>query len=213
MLDDEGENSDAHRSRADGGACLCSSPAGDRAVRGRHVGAGLSGRQVGGWFLIFENNGVYEGAIAKMFLKPGEDPNPICTHCTGDQKNQPSLGLVIIKGMQRNGLVYENGNILDPRDGKVYQAKMTLSPDGQQLIVRGYLGIELLGQNQTWKRLPNDVLPQDQMPANLVPYWLALPKTSDTMMTKGGAPRQTGSIKSWQLRSLTNSTGYMPNLT
>ena len=155
---------------------------------------------VGGWFLIFENNGVYEGAIAKMFMKPGEDPNPICTHCTGDQKNQPSLGLVIIKGMQRNGLVYENGNILDPRDGKVYQAKMTLSPDGQQLIVRGYLGIELLGQNQTWKRLPNDVLPQDQLPPNLLPYWLALPKTSDTMITKGGGPRQTGSIKSWQLR-------------
>ena len=42
---------------------------------------------VGGWFLIFENSGVYEGAIAKMFMKPGEDPNPICTHCTGDQKN------------------------------------------------------------------------------------------------------------------------------
>ena len=151
--------------------------------------------QVGGWFLIFENNGVYEGAIAKMFLKPGDDPNPICTHCTGDQKNQPSLGLVVIKGMQRKGLVYENGNILDPRDGKVYQAKMTLSPDGQQLIVRGYLGIELLGQNQTWKRLPNDVLPQYQLPANLVPYWLALPKTSDTMMTNGSGPRQTGSIK------------------
>ena len=60
--------------------------------------------RVGGWFLIFENNGVYEGAIAKMFLKPGDDPNPICTHCTGDQKNQPSLGLVIIKGMQRQRL-------------------------------------------------------------------------------------------------------------
>jgi uncharacterized protein (DUF2147 family) len=155
---------------------------------------------VGGWFLIFENNGVYEGAIAKMFIKPGEDPNPICTHCTGDQKNQPSLGLVIIKGMQRNGLVYEKGSILDPRDGKVYQAKMTLSPDGQQLTLRGFLGIELFGQNQTWKRLPNDVLPQDQLPANLVPYWLALPKTSDTMMTKDGGPRQTGTIKSWQLR-------------
>ena len=155
---------------------------------------------VGGWFLIFENNGVYEGAIAKMFIKPGEDPNPICTHCTGDQKNQPSLGLVIIKGMQRNGLVYEKGSILDPRDGKVYQAKMTLSPDGQQLTLRGFLGIELFGQNQTWKRLPNDVLPQDQMPPNLVPYWLALPKTSDTMMTRGGGPRQTGSIKTWELR-------------
>ena len=132
--------------------------------------------QVGGWFLIFEHDGVYEGAIAKMFFKPGEDPNPICTHCKGDQKDAPSLGLIIIKGMQRNGLVYENGNILDPRDGQVYHAKMTVSPDGQQLTLRGYLGIELFGQDQVWKRLPDDVLPADEMPPNLLPYWTTLPK-------------------------------------
>ena len=156
--------------------------------------------RVGGWFLIFENNGVYQGAIAKMFLKPGEDPNPICTHCTGDQKNTPSLGLIIIKGMQRKGLVYENGTILDPRDGQVYQAKLTLSPDGQSLTVRGFLGIELFGQNQVWKRLPDDVLPLDQMPANLVPYWFTLRKPSDGMMTKDGGPPYTGSTKTLQQR-------------
>jgi len=152
--------------------------------------------RVGGWFLIFENNGEYQGAIAKMFLKPGEDPHPICTHCTGDQKNQPSLGLVIIKGMQRNGLVYENGNILDPRDGKVYHAKMTLSADGQQLTVRGYLGFELLGQNQVWKRLPNDALPQDQVPPNLLPYWLALQSPNGSGKT--GTFGRTGSINAYQ---------------
>jgi hypothetical protein len=145
--------------------------------------------QVGGWFLIFEHDGVYEGAIAKMFINPGEDPNPICTRCKGDQKNAPSLGLTIIKGMQRKGLVYQNGNILDPRDGQVYKAKMTLSPDGQQLTLRGYLGFELFGQNQVWKRLPDDVLPLNEMPANLVPYWNALPKSADGVMTKGvGSP-------------------------
>jgi len=154
--------------------------------------------RVGGWFLIFQHNDVYEGAIAKMFLKPGDNPNPICTHCVGDQKNQPTLGLVIIKGMQRDGLVYQNGSILDPRDGNVYHAKLTLSADGQKLIVRGYLGIELLGQNQVWKRLPNDVLPLDQMPANLVPFWLTLSKPQDGMT--GSGPSQTGSIKSWHLR-------------
>ena len=151
--------------------------------------------RVGGWFLIFENNGEYQGAIAKMFLKPGEDPHPICTHCTGDQKNQPSLGLVIIKGMQRNGLVYEKGNILDPRDGQVYHAKMTLSADGQQLTVRGYLGFELLGQNQEWKRLPNDALPQDQVPPNLLPYWLALQSSGSG---KTGTLGRTGSINAYQ---------------
>ena len=149
--------------------------------------------RVGGWFLIFEHDGVYEGAIAKMFLKPGENPHPICTRCKGDQKNAPSLGLTIIKGMQRKGLVYQNGSILDPRDGQVYQAKMTLSPDGQQLTLRGYLGIELFGQDQVRKRLPDDVLPADEMPANLVPYWNALPKPPDGVMTKGGGPPPSGS--------------------
>ena len=131
-------------------------------------------------------------------LKPGEDPNPICTHCTGDQKNAPSLGLTIIKGMQRTGLVYQNGSILDPRDGSVYHAKMTLSPDGQQLTLRGYLGIELFGQNQIWQRLPDDVMPPDQMPQNLVPYWLAQRSSSDGMTTKGMGPPRTGSVRASQ---------------
>ena len=154
--------------------------------------------RVGGWFLIFEHDGVYEGAIAKMFFKPGEDPNPICTRCKGDQKNAPSLGLTIIKGMQRKGLVYQNGNILDPRDGQIYKAKMTLSPDGQQLTLRGYLGFELFGQNQVWKRLPDDVLPLNEMPANLVPYWNTLPKSPDGMMTKGVGSPPSGSATTSQ---------------
>jgi hypothetical protein len=154
--------------------------------------------RVGGWFLIFEHDGFYEGAIAKMFFEPGEDPNPICTRCKGDQKNAPSLGLTIIKGMQRKGLVYQNGNILDPRDGQVYKAKMTLSPDGQQLTLRGYLGFELFGQNQMWKRLPDNVLPLNEMPANLVPYWNTLSKPPDGMMTKGVGSPPSGSATTSQ---------------
>jgi Uncharacterized protein conserved in bacteria (DUF2147) len=93
-----------------------------------------------------------------MFPKPGDDPNPLCSKCQGEQKNAPSLGLTIIKLMHRNGLKYTDGTILDPRDGNVYTALMEVSPDGQKLTVRGYLGIALFGQNQIWYRLPDAAL-------------------------------------------------------
>jgi uncharacterized protein (DUF2147 family) len=113
------------------------------------------------WFRISECGEVYEGRIVKIFPKPGEDPSQWrCTKCEGDQKNSPVLGITFIKGMQRRGLTYENGTILDPRDGSVYDARMELSPDGSRLTVRGYLGISLLGQSQIWRRLPDSALDQ-----------------------------------------------------
>jgi uncharacterized protein (DUF2147 family) len=112
----------------------------------------------GSWFKIVEKNGIYEGTFAKIFPRPGDDPNWICSKCEGAEKNAPVLGLALIKGMKRNGLAYENGTIMDPRDGTVYRALMNLSPDGQKLEVRGYLGISLFGKSQVWTRLPDNAL-------------------------------------------------------
>jgi uncharacterized protein (DUF2147 family) len=123
---------------------------------------------VGGWFYFTEVKGRFEGRLVKMFNKPGEKTYDVCTKCPGNQKNAPMLGLTIVKGMRRDGLKYDDGSILDPRDGTVYHAQMELSADGQKLSVRGYLGIPLLGQTQVWNRLPDNAIPAADIPKESV---------------------------------------------
>ena len=146
------------------GAALCATVMSVNAQQGVPTAVGIWEKrnelgQPEGWFRIVERDWLYEGQIVKIFSKPGEDVAAWrCTRCEGEQKNAPVLGITFIKGMRRTGLKYENGTILDPRDGATYDALMEVSADGQSLVVRGYLGIALLGRSEVWYRLPDDAL-------------------------------------------------------
>ena len=98
---------------------------------------------------IYETNGLYFGKVIKIM--EAEHRNKKCTLCTGDDKDKPILGLVVIKKLSKNNEVFNGGTITDPKNGKQYRCKISL--DGKNKIsVRGYIGISLFGRSQTWIR-------------------------------------------------------------
>lgn len=94
-------------------------------------------------------DGKYYGKVVKILVAGNE--NNLCTECTGDDKNKPIVGMVIIRGMSEKDGELVGGKVLDPDNGKFYYAK--ISYDNGRLKLRGSLDkAGLLGRSQYWKR-------------------------------------------------------------
>src|SRR5688572_8653563 len=65
-------------------------------------------------------------------------------------KKQPIVGLVILKGFEKDGDTYDDGTIYDPENGKTYDCKITYK--GKTLSIRGYVGISMFGRTTVWER-------------------------------------------------------------
>ncbi len=96
---------------------------------------------------IYEQGGKLFGKIVGLTEANNQQGKPkVCIKCTGEDKDQPIIGLVILKGLSPSGDHYKGGTILDPEDGKVYSGEIWVE-DGK-LKVRGYVGF--LYQTRTW---------------------------------------------------------------
>jgi uncharacterized protein (DUF2147 family) len=103
---------------------------------------------------IYEQDGKLFGRIEQTFTSTPGAEHRVCGLCTDERKNQPIIGLLVVRNMKPDGGDFSGGDILDPESGSVYRCKMHLEQDGTRLVVRGYIGIALLGRSQTWQRQP-----------------------------------------------------------
>jgi uncharacterized protein (DUF2147 family) len=100
---------------------------------------------------ITEENGELTGKVLEVLESP-TGPHPVCKPCEGERKDQPVEGMTILWGAKKNGASWEDGEILDPENGRIYRAMLTLLGSGQKLEVRGYIGIPAIGRRQIWRR-------------------------------------------------------------
>ncbi len=101
---------------------------------------------------ITEKDGVISGTVEKIMDPAKQDSK--CDECADDdpRKGKPVIGMTILTGLKKEGdNVYGGGRILDPKNGKTYNAKLTVIEGGKKLEMRG--SILFIGRTQTWVRV------------------------------------------------------------
>ncbi len=99
---------------------------------------------------IYKEGNKYYGKIVELLTEENKDG--VCRTCETKYKNKNIIGLVILKDLEKDGDEYEDGEIMDPKNGKTYSCYIKLEePD--KLKVRGYIGFSLLGRTQYWYRV------------------------------------------------------------
>lgn|SRR5690554_1588690 len=99
---------------------------------------------------IYIKNGKLYGKTIKFYNAKEGQSTAKCTHCKGDLKDQPILGMEFMSGLKKVGEKWEGKKVLlDPNNGKQYDGQVWLV-NNDKLSVRGYLG--WFYQTQYWKR-------------------------------------------------------------
>ena len=103
---------------------------------------------------IIDTAGVITGKIERI-LDPKAKPDETCIECKDDRKDQPTLGMEIIRGVRKTEGkdVWEGGTIVEPSTGTIYKMKMTPIEGGKKLEMRGFVGFSFIGRTQTWIRI------------------------------------------------------------
>jgi uncharacterized protein (DUF2147 family) len=105
----------------------------------------------GGRVDTYIENGKLFGRVTQV--RPGRTPQDVCDLCSGEYKNKLILGMIIMSNFHSEGDDWVEGTVVDPENGKQYKGKIW-SVGKDQLKMRGFIGISLLGRTESWVRIP-----------------------------------------------------------
>ncbi len=99
---------------------------------------------------VYEQNGKLYAKVVKLLLKPADTK---CDKCSGDKKNKPVVGMVILENLKPVKDYWGKGTIMDPENGKEYGCSIWFE-DGKtsELKVRGKHWTGLY-RTQTWYKV------------------------------------------------------------
>lgn len=106
------------------------------------------------------DDGTFEGQIVwlkKPKYDDGSNKKDINNPDASLQQRE-LLGLKLLEGFKYDGSDNEwvDGTIYDPRTGSTYKCYMWFEDDMNELFVKGYIGVSLIGKKVKWTRITNE---------------------------------------------------------
>ena len=115
---------------------------------------------------VYKEDGKYFGEIVWLAepVYPDDDPKGTpgeektdLNNPDPDLQGEPVIGLLITKDFVYNGKgLWHKGTIYDPDNGKTYKCKIKYGDSDKVLMVRGYIGVSMLGRTTYWTRVEED---------------------------------------------------------
>jgi uncharacterized protein (DUF2147 family) len=124
-----------------------------------HAAGPAYGASLVGLWLTQEHDGVMQVStcdgglcveIAGVILDRPSDPTPV------DYRGVSQCHLRLVSDAKPVGPNLWKGHIRDPRNGSLFGVEIHLDPRGN-LALRGFLGLPMFGETQTWTRYPGNV--------------------------------------------------------
>ena len=98
-----------------------------------------------------EEGGQLKAKITKVTKDGKDDPSATCAKCSGDNKDKPLAGLLILWDTKKDGENWKDGKLLDPESGRQVAGKVEVLEGGKKLNVKG--SVAFISKTQAWTRV------------------------------------------------------------